>query len=71
MAIDRFFGSIEMLGLIGDQQKSEGPVWEYIGVMNNNFGIIGVLMVGIINWLLPAAIYRQKWCDFAGEVLDF
>jgi high-affinity nickel-transport protein len=58
-------GSIEALGLVADQLKLEGPVWQLIGVMNNNFGTIGALIIGIFlfSWALSAAIYRLKRYD--------
>jgi high-affinity nickel-transport protein len=58
-------GGIEALGLIGDQLKLEGPVWSAIGSLNDNFGTIGYLIIGIfaVSWALSLAIYRFKGFD--------
>ena len=58
-------GSIEALGLLADQLKLESPAWQFIGVLNKNFGTIGVLIIGIflLSWALSAAIYRLKRYD--------
>lgn len=58
-------GGIEAMGLIGDQLKLEGPVWKAIGTLNDNFGTIGFLIIGIfvLSWALSLAIYRLKGFD--------
>jgi high-affinity nickel-transport protein len=58
-------GGIEALGLIGDQLKLEGPVWKAIGSLNDHFGTIGYLIIGIfaVSWALSLMIYRFKGFD--------
>ncbi|MGF6721922.1 high-affinity nickel-transport protein [Paraburkholderia sp. GAS41] len=55
-------GGIEGLGLIGGQLHLSGAFWGIIGSLNDNFGLIGYVIVGvfIVSWLLSAAIYRWK-----------
>lgn len=53
-------GGIEALGLIGDQLSLAGPFWDFIGALNDNFGNIGFLIVGIfiLSWIGSWVIYR-------------
>jgi nickel/cobalt transporter (NiCoT) family protein len=53
-------GGIEALGLVADQLKLEGPLWSFIGALNDNFGSLGYLIIGIFvgSWLFSMAIYR-------------
>jgi len=54
------FAGIETLGLIGDQFKMEGPFWDFIGALNDNFGMLGYIIIGIfvVSWLASVLIYR-------------
>jgi high-affinity nickel-transport protein len=58
-------GGVETLGLIGDRFKLEGPFWDAIGRLNDNFGVLGYLIVGVFaaSWLLSVLIYRVKGYD--------
>src|SRR5476649_340284 len=40
-------GGVEALGLIGDQLKLRGTVWDEIGSLNDNFGILGFIIIGV------------------------
>ena len=55
-------GSIEALGLIGDQLNLSGPFWDAIGALNDNFGTLGYVIIGIfiLSWLVSVAVYRIK-----------
>jgi len=55
-------GSIEGLGLLADKLHLTGLFWDFIGSLNDNFGIIGYVIVGVFvaSWLLSAAVYRWK-----------
>jgi high-affinity nickel-transport protein len=55
-------GSIEGLGLLADRLHLSGRFWAAVGGLNDNFGLIGYLIVGVFvfSWLLSAAIYRWK-----------
>jgi high-affinity nickel-transport protein len=58
-------GSIEALGLIADQLKLQGRMWEALNALNNNFGTIGYVIIGIflLSWLASIVIYRAKQFD--------
>jgi nickel/cobalt transporter (NiCoT) family protein len=53
-------GGIEILGVIGDQFKLQGPFWDAIASIGDHFGRIGVLIIGIfiVSWIASACAYR-------------
>jgi high-affinity nickel-transport protein len=53
-------GGIETLGLIGSQLSLSGRFWETIGNLNDNFGTLGYLIIGIflVSWVISLAAYR-------------
>jgi len=58
-------GGIEALGLAADQFGLAGGFWDWIGALNDNFGTIGYVIIGIFvaSWLGSAAIYRLRGYD--------
>jgi high-affinity nickel-transport protein len=58
-------GGIEALGLLADQLKLQGPLWDAIGTLNDNFGTLGYIIIGIfiLSWLVSVLIYRVKRFD--------
>ena len=58
-------GGIEALGLIGDHFKMQGAIWNMIGSLNNNFGIIGFAIIGILvlGWAVSIIFYRMNHYD--------
>jgi high-affinity nickel-transport protein len=58
-------GGIEVLGLIGDQFKIHGAIWDVIGSLNNNFGVVGFVIIGVFvgSWAVSILIYRLKRYD--------
>jgi nickel/cobalt transporter (NiCoT) family protein len=58
-------GGIEALGLIGSQFNLTGAFWVAIDKMNDNFGMIGFVIIGIFifSWAAAALIYRFKKYD--------
>jgi nickel/cobalt transporter (NiCoT) family protein len=58
-------GTIEGLGLIADRMHLEGGFWTFIGALNDNFGLVGYTIIGVLvmSWLLSAAVYRWKRLD--------
>ncbi len=58
-------GGVETLGLIGDAFKLAGPFWDAIGSLNDNFGVLGYLIIGVFagSWLVSALIYRAMGYD--------
>ncbi|MGH8780126.1 HoxN/HupN/NixA family nickel/cobalt transporter [Paraburkholderia sp.] len=58
-------GGIEALGLLADQLKLQGPSWDAIGALNDHFGTLGYVIIGIfaLSWLASVLIYRVKRFD--------
>ncbi len=65
-------GGLETLNLIGDQLglTDGGGFWGMIGALNDNFGEIGYLIIGIfvLAWLVSFVVYRLKRYDEIGTV---
>src|SRR5208337_2248426 len=57
-------GGLEVLNLIGDQLglTDGGGFWGAIGAINDNFGTLGYIIVGIfiVSWLISFIFYRAK-----------
>jgi nickel/cobalt transporter (NiCoT) family protein len=55
-------GGIEGLGLLGDQLHLSGGFWQTVGSLNDNFGMIGYVIIGVFlaSWLLSIAFYKWK-----------
>ncbi|WP_110970205.1 HoxN/HupN/NixA family nickel/cobalt transporter [Pseudomonas huaxiensis] len=58
-------GSMEALHLIAEQFELQGAAWDFIAQVNENFGLLGYLIVGlfIATWALSWAFYRYKGYD--------
>ena len=58
-------GGIEALGLIADRLSLKGTVWDAVGSLNDNFGVLGYLIIGIfaVSWIASIVIYRIKRFD--------
>jgi high-affinity nickel-transport protein len=58
-------GTIEALGLISDHLKLEGKVWDAIGTLNDNFGTLGYIIIGIFaaSWVVSMVLYRSRRLD--------
>jgi high-affinity nickel-transport protein len=58
-------GGIEVLGLIKDKLDLEGGIWTFIGIANENFGVLGYFIIAIFIacWLISAALYRINRLD--------
>ncbi len=58
-------GGIEALGLIAAQLNLKGGFWDTVGNLNDSFGVIGYLIIGVFvgAWLISFAIYRLKGLD--------
>ena len=58
-------GGVEALGLIGRKLGLDGGFWRLIDGLNENFGALGYLVIGIfmVCWLVSAVIYRMKRFD--------
>ena len=58
-------GGIETIGLLKDQLKLTGGVWDLVGGLNDNFGTLGFVIIGIfvVCWIGSLVIYRIKGFD--------
>ena len=60
-------GGLEALNLIGDELglTDGGGFWGMIGALNDNFGVLGYVIVGIFvaAWLISYAVYRINRYD--------
>ena len=65
VVVAALIGGIEALGLIGGQFKLQGAVWEAIGTLNDQFGLLGFIIIGVFaaSWLGSLAIYRLNRYD--------
>ncbi len=65
VAVAVAIGGIETLGLIGDQLDLKGVLWDAVGALNDNFGTLGYIIIGIfvLSWAASVVIYRIKGYD--------
>lgn len=58
-------GGIEALGLIADEFGLQGPFWRDVGALNDNFGMIGYVIIGVfvLSWIVAVAVYRLRGYD--------
>jgi high-affinity nickel-transport protein len=60
-------GGLETLNLIGDQLglTDAGGFWGVVGSLNDNFGVLGYLIIGIFItvWLASYVVYRINRYD--------
>ena len=56
-----FVGAIEILGIVSQELNLKGSIWNFVGGMNDHFGVIGYGLVGIfaVCWLSAAYLYRS------------
>jgi len=55
-------GGIEALGVIADQLSLKGTFWEAVGTLNDNFGVVGFIIVAVfaVAWVVSYLFYRAK-----------
>jgi high-affinity nickel-transport protein len=58
-------GGIEALGLLSGQFHLKGAFWDLINKCNDNFGMLGYLIIGlfVVSWILSIAIYKWRRFD--------
>ena len=58
-------GSIEVLGLLGEQFRMTGNFWNLVGKLNGNFGVLGYGIIGlfVISWVVSISIYKWLGLD--------
>ena len=60
-----FVGGIEAIGLLRDQLNLQGGVWDLVGNLNDNFGSLGFVIIGVFltGWAASVLFYRLKGFD--------
>jgi nickel/cobalt transporter (NiCoT) family protein len=58
-------GGIEAIGLLKDQLKLTGGVWDLVGNLTDNFGMLGFMIIGVfvLSWIASVVVYRIKGFD--------
>jgi high-affinity nickel-transport protein len=58
-------GGIEALGLVSDRMHLSGAFWQLIGRLNDNFGVLGYVIIGIfvLSWVISLAFYKWRGFD--------
>jgi high-affinity nickel-transport protein len=58
-------GGIEVLGLIGDQLKMHGAIWDAVGSISEHFGFVGFVIIGVFagSWAVSILIYLRNSYD--------
>lgn len=58
-------GGTQVIGMIGKQFHFTGSFWAVIRTINDNFGTLGYLIIGIfaLSWIGSGMIYRMKGYD--------
>ncbi|MEB0041125.1 MULTISPECIES: HoxN/HupN/NixA family nickel/cobalt transporter [unclassified Pseudomonas] len=58
-------GGLEAANLLASNLNLEGGVWDVIASLNDNFGLLGYLIVGLfaVTWILSLLFYRFKGYD--------
>ena len=58
-------GGIEALGLIGDEMGWKGFFWDTMDSLNDNFGTIGFVIIGVfvVSWVASLLVYRMNKYD--------
>jgi high-affinity nickel-transport protein len=57
-------GGIEALGLLADHFHLTGTFWNLVEKLNNNFGILGYVIIGLFAFSWIASIAFYKWRRF-------
>jgi high-affinity nickel-transport protein len=55
-------GSFETLNIVSTELGLGGPFWSTIGSINNNFGLVGVIIIAVfvLSWTISTVVYRVK-----------
>jgi len=58
-------GSVEALGLIADKLDLHGGFWEWISMLNDDFGVLGYVIIALFvgSWIVSVLVYRFKGYD--------
>ena len=58
-------GGVEALGLVATKFGLHGVVWDAVASLNDSFGALGYLIIGIFaaSWIVSIALYRLNGYD--------
>jgi len=58
-------GGLETLGLVQGEMNLSGWFWHAVASLNNNFGVLGFMIIGIfiVSWLISIMFYRLNRYD--------
>ena len=58
-------GGVEALGLVADKLGLQGGLWDAVASLNDNFGALGYLIIGIfaVSWIVSILLYRLNGYD--------
>jgi high-affinity nickel-transport protein len=58
-------GGIEALGLLAAEFHLTGGLWNWVGKLNDNFGVLGYCIIALFagSWILSIAIYKWRRFD--------
>jgi nickel/cobalt transporter (NiCoT) family protein len=58
-------GGIETLGLVQGELNLTGAFWDAIASLNNNFGVLGYVIIGIfmVSWIVSIVHYKRSGYD--------
>lgn len=65
-------GSIEALGLLANKLGLEGYLWDFIDGVNESFGVLGYLIIGVFvaGWTISTLIYKIRRLDEVAKRLS-
>jgi nickel/cobalt transporter (NiCoT) family protein len=58
-------GGVEVLGLLADRFDLHGGLWNAVTSLNDNFGALGYLVIGVfaVSWIVSILLYRLNGYD--------
>jgi high-affinity nickel-transport protein len=65
VAVALIVGGIETLGLVQGEFNLSGAFWDIVAALNNNFGMLGYLIIGIFAaaWIVSVLFYKLNGYD--------
>jgi nickel/cobalt transporter (NiCoT) family protein len=57
-------GGLETLNLIGDKLELKGGFWQAVGSINDNFGTLGYVIVGVFLATWAVSVLTYRWMGF-------
>jgi high-affinity nickel-transport protein len=64
-------GGLEVLGLLANKLALEGGFWDFVDQVNDSFGVLGYLIIGVFiaGWIISVLIYKIQDLDEIEESL--